>query len=63
MVLKNLNLVELRRLDSIADQLEVERLFGLNVLLKDELPEDSKTLSTRFVRTWREKRDDEGNPI
>ena len=32
-------------------------------MLKDELPDDSKTLSTRFVRTWREKRDEDGNPI
>ena len=46
---------KLRHLDSIADQVEGERLFGLEVLLTDQLPDDSKTLSTRFVRTWREK--------
>ena len=54
---------ELQRLDSIADQVEIERLFGLHVLLEDTLPADAKCLSTRFVRTWREKKDDAGNAI
>ena len=54
---------ELQRLDSIADRVEVERLSGLNVLLEDNLPSDAKCLSTRFVRTWREKKDQDGNAI
>ena len=54
---------ELQRLDSIADQVEIERLFGLHVLLEDTLPADAKCLSTRFVRTWREKKDDAGDAI
>ena len=58
-----LELDELQRLDSIADQVEIERLFGLHVLLEDTLPADAKCLSTRFVRTWREKKDDAGNAI
>ena len=45
-----------QRLDSIADQVEIERLFGLHVLLEGTLPADAKCLSTRFVRTWREKK-------
>ena len=52
-----------QRLDSIADQVEIERLFGLHVLLEGTLPADAKCLSTRFVRTWREKKDDAGNTI
>ena len=52
-----------QRLDSIADQVEIERLFGLHVLLEGTLPADAKCLSTRFVRTWREKKDDAGNAI
>ena len=54
---------ELQRLDSIADQVEIEPLFGLQVLLEDSLPADAKCLSTRFVRTWREKKDEAGNAI
>ena len=54
---------ELQRLDSIADQVEVERLSGLQVLQEDNLPHDAKSLSTRFVRTWREKKDKQGNAI
>ena len=54
---------ELQRLDSIADQVEVERLSGLQVLQEDNLPHDAKSLSTRFVRTWREKKDKQGNVI
>ncbi|CAL1136982.1 unnamed protein product [Cladocopium goreaui] len=30
---------------------------------EDNLPHDAKSLSTRFVRTWREKKDKEGNAI
>ena len=54
---------ELQHLDSIADQREVERLPGLQVLQEDNLPHDAKSLSTRFVRTWREKKDKQGNAI
>ena len=54
---------ELQRLDSIADQVEVERLSGLQVLQEDNLPHDAKSLSTRFARTWREKKDKQGNAI
>ena len=43
---------ELQRLDGIADQVEIERLFGLQVLLTDTLPPEAKSLSTRFVRSW-----------
>ena len=46
---------ELQRLDSIADQVEVERLSGLQVLQEDNLPHDAKSLSTRFVRRERRK--------
>ena len=46
---------QLQRLDSIADQVEIERLFGLQVLLTDTLPPEAKSLSTRLVRSWREK--------
>jgi hypothetical protein len=31
--------------------------------LHHKTPEDSKVLSTRFARTWREKYDSKGNPI
>ena len=33
------------------------------MLLEDNLPSDAKCLSTRFVRTWREKKDQDGNAI
>ena len=47
---------ELQRLDSLADALEIERLTAMNVLTSSaDMPSDSKVLSTRFVRTWREK--------
>ena len=36
---------------------------GLQVLKTDALPMDCKTLSTRFVRTWREKKNDKGEAI
>ena len=52
------------RLDSLADQLELQRLQKLQVLQSPEtVPSNSKVLSTRFVRTWREKHDDKGNAI
>ena len=59
----NVSADELQRLDAIADMVEVQRLFGLEVLQEDNLPYETKTLSTRFVRTWREKKDQGGNPI
>ena len=43
--------------------MEVERLSGLQVLQEDNLPHDAKSLSTRFVRTLREKKDKQGNAI
>ena len=52
------------RLDSLADQLELQRLQKLQVLQSPEtVPSNSKVLSTRFVRTWCEKHDDKGNAI
>ena len=45
---------ELEKLDSWADEVETQRLIGLKVLLPDALPVDCKTLSTRYVRTWRQ---------
>eukprot|EP00435_Cladocopium_sp_Y103_P049708 s2334_g15.t1 len=59
----NVSAEELQRLDAIADMVEVQRLFGLEVLQEDNLPYETKSLSTRFVRTWREKKDSAGNPI
>ena len=47
-----------------ADRVELHRLEKLAVLQSpDTVPEHSKVLSTRFVRTWREKHDSKGNPI
>ena len=54
---------ELQKLDALADQVEIQRLVGLEVLKHDGLPLDCKTLSTRFVRTWREKKNDKGEAI
>ena len=53
----NVDALELQRLDAIADQLEIVRLKGLEVLCDPAILEGSsfKTLSTRFVRTWRAK--------
>ena len=55
---------ELTRLDGLADQLELQRLQKLHVL-KDPstVPVGSKVLSTRFVRTWREKHNAQGQPV
>ena len=49
---------ELKRLDAIADGIEVKRLRGMNVLMDMNAYgdyENMKSLSTRFVRTWRDK--------
>ena len=55
---------ELQRLDSLADMLETQRLTKMSVLTDaSTMPQGSKQLSTRFVRTWREKLDKEGQPI
>ena len=55
---------ELSRLDALADQLELQRLERLKVLQSpDCVPSTSKVLSTRFVRTWREKRNSKGETI
>eukprot|EP00435_Cladocopium_sp_Y103_P069525 s313_g33.t1 len=55
---------QLRHLDELADQVELQRLTKLGVLQDpDSVPADSKILSTRFVRTWREKRSEDGSPI
>ena len=51
----NLSATELQRLDSIADRIEMIRLKGLGVLCDPSILDgvEYKTLSTRFVRTWR----------
>jgi len=55
---------ELLRLDALADQLELQRLERLQVLQgPDAVPPTSKVLSTRFVRTWREKHSSKGEAI
>ena len=55
---------ELTKLDALADRVELDRLEKLAVLQDPStVPSDSKVLSTRFVRTWREKPDSKGNPI
>lgn len=48
---------EMSRLDIIADRIEVERLKDMGVLMSmdDDHIEEMKSLSTRFVRTWRDK--------
>ncbi len=50
---------ELQHLDAIADGIEVKRLRGMNVLKDMEANDagagDMKSLSARFVRTWRDK--------
>lgn len=53
----NLSPDELHELDVIADYVEVNRLKGLGVLLDVSTLDgkDFKKLSTRFVRTWRDK--------
>ena len=60
----NLPAEELMALDAIADQVELQRLEKLGVLQSpDKVPSSSKVLSTRFVRTWREKHNKEGLPV
>ena len=55
---------ELLRLDTIADALELKRLHEMQVLTDaSAMPADSKILTTRFVRTWREKIGKTGEPI
>ena len=55
---------ELLRLDALADQLELQRLERLQVLQgPDAVPPTSNVLSTRFVRTWREKHSSKGEAI
>ena len=55
---------ELTRLDALADQLELKRLEKLCVLQDPStVSANSKVLSTRFVRTWREKHNSKGEPI
>ena len=47
---------QLMELDALADSLEIKRLINLGVLTSaEEAPANAKSLSTRFVRTWREK--------
>ena len=48
----------------LADQVQLHRLSKLSVLQDpNNIPADSKVLSTRFVRTWREKRAEDGSQI
>ena len=51
---------ELGRLDQIADKVELSRLAAMGVLLDSSNVDcsDHVELSTRFVRTWRSKRDE-----
>ena len=52
---------ELTKLDAQADRVELDRQEKLAVLRDPStVPSDSKVLSTRFVRTWREKHDSKG---
>eukprot|EP00435_Cladocopium_sp_Y103_P035698 s4054_g9.t1 len=47
---------QLVELDVLADSIEIKRLFNLGVLASaDDAPATAKSLSARFVRTWREK--------
>ena len=55
---------ELQRLDALADSLEIQRLTKMTVLTDaTTMPSDAKELSTRFVRTWREKLSKDGQQI
>ena len=53
----NLKDDELSQLDALADEVEILRLKGLGVLLPASTlpPGGVKRLTTRFVRTWRDK--------
>ena len=48
---------ELSQLDVLANKVEIMRLKGLGVFLPTStlLPDGVKKLTTRFVRTWRDK--------
>ncbi len=50
---------ELAALDKLADDVELQRLRSMQVLLPHDAGDDRDfaRLSTRFVRTWREKKD------
>ena len=52
-----LGIEEMSKLDIIADMIEVERLKDMGVLISMDANniEEMKSLSTRFVRTWRDK--------
>ena len=55
---------ELQRLDALADSLEIQRLTKMEVLTDaTTMPSDAKQLSTRFVRTWRENLNKDGQHI
>ena len=60
----SLDNAELQKLDALADFLEIQRLTKMAVLTDaTTLPPDAKQLSTRFVRTWREKLNKDGRQI
>ena len=54
---RNLDDDELSQLDAMADKVEILRLKGVGVLLPASTlpPGWVKKLTTRFVRTWRDK--------
>eukprot|EP00435_Cladocopium_sp_Y103_P067819 s56_g30.t1 len=54
---------ELTELDALADAVDIKSLVGVKVASAGDAPADAKSLSTRFVRTWREKVRPEGNPV
>eukprot|EP00435_Cladocopium_sp_Y103_P021773 s2162_g5.t1 len=54
---------ELHYLDTSADAVEMERFIMQVLTDASERPAGSKVLSARFVRTWREKLDEPGQPI
>ena len=56
---------ELAALDKLADDVELQRLRTMQVLLPFDPSDDKEyvSLSTRFVRTWREKKDGDGRQI
>ena len=57
----------LQELDCLADEIEISRLKALGVLLSptvhDGLDAPPVQLSTRMVRTWRDKEDQSSNPV
>ena len=55
---------ELTALDALADAVEIQRLHKMSVLTDPiSAPANAKTLSTRTVRTWREKVDSSGRAV